>query len=74
MHSKPLTCHVAATGAPDVCWPQAELDLEPEICHCLPHGHELPCAVCERRRVRLDGPWSVSAPIRPWPRLGRWRG
>jgi hypothetical protein len=29
----------------------ADLDLEPEVCHCLPHGDELPCGQCERGDV-----------------------
>jgi len=33
---------------PDVAWPHTVLDLEPETCHCLVHGNELPCFRCER--------------------------
>lgn len=35
---------------PDSHWPPSILDLEPEICWCLPHGHKLPCGPCQRAR------------------------
>jgi hypothetical protein len=37
-----------ATGTAATWPPDDFLDLEPEICCCLRHGHELPCAACER--------------------------
>jgi len=33
----------------DVYWPPSVLDLEPEVCHCLPHGSELPCSLCGKK-------------------------
>ena len=41
------------TPEPDCAWPPSMLDREPEGLLCLPHGHELPCGVCE---LRLPAP------------------
>jgi hypothetical protein len=38
----------ATDALPNVGWPPELLDSEPETCHCLPHGHELPCGLCDR--------------------------
>lgn len=39
------------TPEPDCAWPPSMLDLEPEACWCLPHGHELPCVACRTAPV-----------------------
>jgi len=53
-----MTTHVLAapteTPEPDCAWPPSMLDLEPEACWCLPHGHELPCVACELRLAASD--------------------
>jgi hypothetical protein len=42
----PLIDPPSAWVEPDVAWPLALLDHEPETCHCLVHGTELPCPHC----------------------------
>lgn len=35
-------------------WLPNHLDREPETCHCLAHGHELPCPDCQEPSTRKD--------------------
>jgi hypothetical protein len=37
-----------------VHWSPDLLDLEPEVCHCVAHGHELPCPDCQKPNTRKD--------------------
>jgi hypothetical protein len=45
---------VTESGEWDVIWHLSARALEPEVCHCFPHGNELPCPLCDKKPVAQE--------------------
>lgn len=53
-HLKNLLGAAGASSVDALHWLDG-LDLEPEICHCLSHGQELPCGQCDQLVFTTNG-------------------